>query len=172
MTDETKLIGDKETAVAELVRLPLWKSCVEDMLASGVTYGATYPAEYFEKKLRCERSEMKFGIAVSEIRRALEIHGFYLSGRGLKGDSFIVLEPSSNQDIMKSYSSAAIDALKRGVILGTNTRLDTLSAEERRRHESILEKMATRLMMLKHSKSIQKLLTKKPQEVLEDDNTL
>lgn len=146
--------------MAELVRLPLWKTCVEDMLAAGVSYGTTYPAEYFEQKLRCSRDEMKFGLAISEIRRSLETKGFYLSGRGLKGDSFVVLEPSSNQDVMKSYSSAALDALKRGVILGTNTRLDTLSSEERRRHESTLEKMAVRLLMLRNTCAIRGVISK------------
>ena len=55
---------------------------------------------------------------------------------------------------MASYSRTALDALKRGVILGTNTRLDTLTAEEKRKHESMLEKLATRLILVKHSRKI------------------
>jgi hypothetical protein len=167
MTDETKQIGLDETATAQLVRLPLWKSCLEDMLASGINYGVTYPAEFFEKKLRCPRTDMRFGLAISEIRRGLEMHGFYLSGRGLKGDSFIVLQPSANQDVMRSYSSAAVDALKRGVILGTNTRLDLLNAEDRRRHESMLEKMAIRLVLMKRSGTIHRELAGNKHKLLE-----
>lgn len=156
--NELKYVGVEETMQAELVRLPLWRSCVEKMLAEGVEYGKTYPADYFEKMLRCKRDEMKFGLGISEVRRALEANkpAFYLSGRGLKGDSFIILEPSQHVDVLWGYSHKALDALKRGVILGTNTRIDTLTTEERRRHESILEKLAFRLVMFKRTAQIAK----------------
>lgn len=168
MTDETKQVGIEETATAKLVRLPLWKSCLEDMLSAGVAHGNTYSAEFFEDKLKCARTDMRFGLAVSEIRRGLEVHGYYLSGRGLKGDSFIILEPAANQDVMRSYSSAALDALKRGVILGTNTRLDLLSDDDRRRHESILEKMAIRLVLMKRTKTIASSIKNAKPNLLEE----
>lgn len=158
--DEIKQIGNEETKVSDLLRLPLWKTCVESMLAEGVAFGKTYTAEYFEERLKCKRDEMKFGLMVSQIRRALESSGFYLSGRGLKGDSFIILEPNRNQEVMGSYAAAALDALKRGVILGTNTRVDLLTEEERRRHESMLEKLAARMMFCKKTKTILKVLEK------------
>lgn len=149
MNEEIKQLGETETQQAQLVRLPLWRNCVDAMLSDGIEYGKTYTAEYFEGQLRCARDEMKFGLAISEIRRQLESKGFYLSGRGLNGNSFIILQPNDNVDVMRSYSSAALDALKRGVILGTNTRLDALSDEEKRRHESVLQKIAMRLVMMK-----------------------
>lgn len=161
MNEETKQIGEQETKLAEVVRLPLWKSCVEHMLAEGVEYGKTYTAEYFEERLRCPRDSMQFGLAVSEIRRSLETKGFYISGRGLKGDSFIILEPNKNQNILRSYGQTATDALKRGVILGTNTRLDLLNEEDRRKHESILEKMATRLALMQRPMTIAKFVAEK-----------
>ena len=166
MTTETKQIGETETQQAELVRLPLWRSCAEAMLADGVDYGKTYSAEYFEQKLRCQRDEMAFGLGVSEIRRALECRGYYLSGRGLKGDSFIILEPNKNIKVLGSYSSYAVDALTRGVILGTNTRLDTLTVEERRRHESVLQKMAMRLTMIKKTAQVARAIARKDPELL------
>lgn len=154
MDESFKQLGDNETKQAELVRLPLWRSCVEEMRKNGLAYGKTYDAAYFEERLRCARFEMRFGLAISEIRKALEVDGFYLSGRGLKGDSFIILEPARNVDVMANYSAAAMDALKRGVILGTNTRLDLLSAEERRKHESMLEKLAMRLLLSKRCQQV------------------
>ena len=140
----------------EPIRLPLWKGCVETMRQSGVTYGSTYEASYFEERLKCKRDTMEFGLAMSEIRRALEGDGFYLSGRGQKGDAFIVLMPEANADVMLTYQRAAINALKRGVILGTNTRLDTLDSEARARHESILEKLAMRAVLMNRSSAIYK----------------
>jgi cell division protein ZapA (FtsZ GTPase activity inhibitor) len=61
---------------------------------------------------------------------------------------------------MFNYQSKAIDALKRGVILGTNTRLDLLDEQDRRRHESMLEKIAMRsaLVTRRITKTSTKLL--------------
>ena len=160
MTDETKQIGEAVTQQADLVRLPLWRSCAEEMLAEGVEYGKTYSAEYFEQKLRCGRDEFKFGLAISEIRHMLETRGFYLSGRGLKGDSFVIIPPSDNLDQLKSYSKIAATAIKRGVILGTNTPLDLLTSEERRRHESFCQKLAMRLIFMRKTGQITKLIQK------------
>ncbi len=93
--------------------------------------------------------QMQFSLAISEIRKELEMDGFYLSGRGQKGCQYIILAPASNQKVMASVQRASIRAMARGVILGTNTRLDSLTANERRKHESLLEKMATRLALVK-----------------------
>lgn len=168
--EQLKQIGTAETQVSDLIRLPLWKSCVESMLAEGVAFGKTYSAEYFEQHLKCARGEMKFGLMISQIRRRLESSGFYLSGRGLKGDSFIILEPNKNRDVMSSYASAALDALKRGVILGTNTRVDLLTAEERRRHESMLEKLAARMIFCKKTKAVLKIIESSHPEMLPDSS--
>jgi hypothetical protein len=138
-----------------LRKLPLWKSCLEEMRSqSMVNYGEVIDAPFFEERLECKRDSMEFGLAVSNIRRELEEDGFYLSGRGQKGNQFVILPPASNANVMNAYSRAAVDALKRGVILGTNTRLDTLTESERRRHEGILERLATRAALAVRSQQI------------------
>lgn len=139
---------------------------MEQMRADGVHYGKTYPAEFFEGMLRCKRDAMEFGLAISEIRRELEKDGFYLSGRGQKGNQYVVLPPSGNVDVMAHYSRVASDALKRGVILGTNTRLDTLSAEERRKHENMLERMAIKAALVSRSAQVAKVIAKKNPKLL------
>ena len=131
----------------EAVRLPIWKHALEQMRLAGIEYGKTFTAEWFEEHLRTRRDTMGFGLSISEIRRELEWDGYYLSGRGQKGDQFVIMLPESNQDVMRGYGRAALDALKRGVILGTNTRLDSLTANERRKHESLLEKLAFKLAL-------------------------
>lgn len=142
------------------VRLPIWKNALDEMRKQGLHYGKTYPAEWFETQLRAQRNTMPFGLGISEIRRELEHDGYFLSGRGQKGNQFVILEPESNQDVMKCYGRAALNALQRGVILGTNTRLDTLSAEQRRKHQSLLEKMAVRVALVKHAGKVVASLTK------------
>ena len=42
----------------------------------------------------------------------------------------------------------AIDCLTRGVILGTNTKLETLTESERRRHEALLARMAQKAALM------------------------
>ena len=109
---------------------------------------------------------MKFGLAISEIRRELEKKGFYLSGRGQKGDQFIILPAEANQDVMLSYQRAAIDAMKRGVILGTTTRLDLLNEADRTRHEKILEKLAWRVALVAKCNKVVKALGDKATNLL------
>jgi hypothetical protein len=132
----------------EVVRLPLWKSCYEEMLRDGVDYGNTYSAEYFEERLKTNRDSMTFGLDVSKIRAALLSHGFFLSGRGQKGEQFVIVAAAANATVMENFQAQAIKALRSGVILGTNTRVDVLTAEERRRHESMLEKLAIRSALI------------------------
>lgn len=147
-----------DTDNQDVVRLPLWRNALDEMRKDVIAHGKTYEAEFFEKHLRCERDDMKFGLALSEIRRELEKDGFYLSGRGQKGNQFVILPPSSNADVMLAYQRSAVDALKRGVILGTNTRLDTLTDSERRRHEHLLERMAMKSVLMQRSGTIAKAL--------------
>ena len=132
----------------EVVRLPLWKNCYEEMLREGVDYGATYPAEYFEERLKAKRDSMTFGLDISKIRASLLSHGFFLSGRGQKGEQFVIVDAAANTAVMENFQHQAIKALRSGVILGTNTRVDVLTAEERRRHESMLEKLAIRSALI------------------------
>lgn len=159
MTNE----NDNET----VIRLPLWKSCLDDMLKEGVEHGTTYSADFFEDKLKCHRDSMHFGLGISLIRRELENRGFYLSGRGQKGNQFVILPPESNKNQMACYQAQAIDALKRGVILGTNTRLDLLSPTDRRKHEKVLEKIAIRVALIRHSSRAVSIVQKHEPKLLE-----
>lgn len=149
-----------------VIRLPLWKSCLDDMRQEGVNHGKTYTAEFFEDKLKCERNSMQFGLALSEIRRELEKDGFYISGRGQSGNQFVILPPENNQDVMAAYQRQALDALRRGVILGTNTRLDLLPSADRKKHESLLEKIAIRTALMQRSGTIAKIIKKHSPDLL------
>jgi hypothetical protein len=156
-------IGDGS---AQVVRLPLWKNCLEVMLRDGVEHGKVYEAKFFEEELRFKRDSMQFGLGVSEIRRELEKRGFYLTGRGQGGNQFVILPPDGNVAVMANYQRAAIDAMKRGVILGTNTRLDLLSKEDRRKHEGMLEKMAIRSALLSRTQQVRKIVEKHDPKLL------
>lgn len=137
-----------EGDIGRTKRLPLWRNVLDDMIANGVTHGSVFTSEYFEKGLMCERDSMEFGLAVSEIRLALEALGLYLSGRGQKGNQFTILNVESNADIMRCYDRASTNYMRRAVILGTATDVSKMDRLHRERHEKILEKVQTRLALL------------------------
>lgn len=147
--DETTLTTTAATPIhTELHHLPLWQTTLAAMRKEGIRYGQTYSMEFFELGLGANRDSIGFGRAVSEIRRELEHDGFYLSARGQSGNGYVILYPEKASDIMLSYQAKAIDSLKRGVILGTNTKLETLTEAERRRHEAILARLAQRAALV------------------------
>jgi len=132
----------------QVLRLPLWKNCLEAMTHDGVDHGKTYDATFFEEHLKSERTSMAFSLGVSQVRTALLEHGLFLSGRGQKGDQFVILDAASNTRVMENFQHQAAVALRKGVILGTNTRIDVLTDDERRRHESTLERLAVRSALM------------------------
>jgi hypothetical protein len=68
---------------------------------------------------------------------------------------------------MNRYAKAAKRALQRGVVLGTNTPLSVLSDAERKKHESVLEKMMTREVLMRRSESIAGVIKKYRPKLLE-----
>lgn len=143
----------------EVLRLPLWKACLDDILEEGVSHGQVFKAEFFEEKLRCTRDQMQYGLAISEIRRELEKIGLYLSGRGQNQSQFVVLPPECNADIMLHYQRVAMDSFRRSVILGTATKTDLLTDSEKQRHNAILERLANKVALLSRKQSQTKELT-------------
>ena len=152
--------------MSEIIRLPEWKACLDDMIKDGLEYNKVYAAEFFEERLRVKRDEMKFGLDISRIRRELEKLGFYLTGRGQKQTQFVILPPAANSNIMCAYQREALDALTRGVILGTNTRMDMLTAGEKLRHEQVLERMAIKTALMGRSKQIHAAIKKHAPKLL------
>lgn len=149
-----------------MVRLPLWRNAFEKLTANGFSYGQIIPTKWFEEELKQTRDQMRFSLDISMIRKELEKDGYYLSGKGQGGDAFVILQPESHADVMLCYQRAAAEALRRGVILGTTTRLDTLKPEDRKRHESILEKIALKSVLMGRSSRVQKLLKEKDAHLL------
>lgn len=155
-----------DTDENEIVRLPLWKNCLDKMRTDGISHGQVFTAEFFEKELRCQRTEMRFGLAIADIRRELETDGFYLTGRGQGGNQFVILPPSNNADVILQYNRRALDVTKRGLNLGSATRLDMLTESERRRLDGIVERTAVKCALLQRSGQVAKILSEAKPELL------
>lgn len=140
--------NDSTPIHTELHRAPLWQTTLATMRKEGVAYDKTYSTEWLEQRLGANSDSVEFGFAISAIRRELEYEGFYLTARGQSGNGFVILPPEDNADVMLGYQRTAIDSLRRGVILGTNTKLETLTSDERRRHEAVLARLAQRAALV------------------------
>lgn len=144
--------------IMDIRKLPLWKNALEEMLSSGIEYGKSYTAEWFEARLMCKRDTMQYGLEMAKIREALEHEGYAMSGRGQKGDAQIILEAASNSAVMQSYQVQAAKALKRAVILGANTDTSQLKPSELAKHEKILERAAIKSALLGRSGKVARVV--------------
>jgi len=151
----TNIMESIQTQEPELVKLPLWKSCYEAMIEGGVDYGKVYETKWFEEFLKAPADTMSFGLDVSRINRALQFHGFHMTSRGQKGALYVIVQAEANRCVMENYQHQAMDAFKRALVLGTNTRTDMMKEEDRRRHEGTLERIANKLAMLQRRQPVQ-----------------
>ena len=134
----------------EVRRLPLWKDWIERN-EHRIAHGLTVTMEEMEEALDGIRETHGFNMEVHHIRRELRHRGMNFSQRGLRGAGFQILPPNTNADEMEHLNRVALNSLKASVILGTRTNLSLLSDCERKRHESVTEKMAHRLALLGRS---------------------
>lgn len=148
-------------------RSPIWRKVAAELLANEINYGSFFPTSQMEKALGMKRDDVRFAFAIYNIRGVLMQHGFYLTSRGQKGEQLIVVPASQHAEIMLNMSAQASRALQRGIILGTKTSTNTLSAEEKRRHESVLEKLAHKSALMKNSDKVWKAVEGKVPELLE-----
>jgi hypothetical protein len=134
----------------EVRRLPLWKDWIERN-EHRLAYGLTVTTEEMEEALDEKFGTAAFNMAIFEIRAVLRHRGMNFSQRGLHGAGFQILPPNTNADEMERMNRVAVNSLKASVILGTKTDLRLLSDCERKRHESVTEKMAHRAALLGRS---------------------
>lgn len=128
--------------------VPKWRAFVDRMLAENATYGTVFSTADLETELGLKREEPAFGFTICRIRQTLIGEGLYLTSRGQKGEQFIILPAARNADVMTAYSHRASNMLRDGIVLGANTSRDTMTAEEKRRHESTLEKLAHKSVLM------------------------
>jgi len=143
---------------------PLWKNVIVLLEDQGVDYKTVIKADWLEKELDLPRTAPRFAFAINAIRRHFEHQGMYLTCREQHGEQYYFVPPENNYEVMQMQQTRAIRALKRGVILGTNTPLSTLSPENRKRHEKQLEQMATRAALMMRPSAVLKILNGKKEE--------
>lgn len=141
--------------------LPLWKGVLREMIESGLTYGSTYPASYFEKRFKCKRGTGEFIFAMMDLRNALERkHGYYLSSEK-DGEMWIVPHGSGHKTVCETFDTKMRRYAARAVHLRAAT-LDNdkanLTDSERAEMQGDLERASIRLVLISRSTAVHKAL--------------
>jgi hypothetical protein len=150
--------------MSETRKHPLWKNVIVILEEQGVDYNTVLKVDWLEKELDVARNTKEFAFAIHGMREHFEQQGMYLTCLHRRGEEFYFRPAAENWEQMQKFQTKAIRALKRGVILGTNTPLDTLDPENRKRHEKQLEQMATRAALMMRQSTVLKILNGKKQE--------
>jgi len=145
-------MNELTTQQEEISKVPRWKVVVQKLLSDGITYGAIIEADTLENLLCSKRNTIDFSFEVSLIRRALEEHGLYLTGRGQNGDRYVVVQARENHKQMSNYIAESRDCLKRAVKLGSATDTSLLTQQESSLHAQILERAQNKLALMNRRK--------------------
>lgn len=136
--------------------LPLWKHWFETH-GDGLVFGDKVTTEAMEEAVGHKSDTIAFKFAVSEIRKCFRRKGMHFTASGMKDRGFVVAPPEHNADEMVRMDRLAMSSLAEAVVLGTNTQVNLLAAEDRKRHESITAKIATRLALLSKNRPVQSI---------------
>jgi hypothetical protein len=145
-------------------KLPLWKSWLEAN-ESRLAYGAQFTSKELTEYLGMTEEDLQFAMSIHHIRKALRRKGMNFTARGQYGAGYAIAQPGTNQAEMRRMANVAASAMREGVILGTCTPLDLLTDEERRIHESLTEKMATRLALMRRKLTAPDIEGRKPKAI-------
>lgn len=145
-------------------KLPLWKSWLEAN-ESRLAYGAQFTSKELTDYLGMTEEDIQFAMSIHHIRKALRRKGMNFTARGQYGAGYVIAQPGTNQAEMRRMANVAASAMREGVILGTSTPLDMLTDEERRIHESLAEKMAARLALMRRKLAAPEIEGGKPKAI-------
>lgn len=131
----------------EARKLPLWRAWMEANEAR-LSYGAAFTTAELEEFFGVQSDRLAFRVEVMAIRSELLKRGMNFTERGQNGAGFVIAQPNTNADEVERMQRAAMSSMGRSVVLASTTPLELLTEEEKRRHEAVAEKAATRLALL------------------------
>ncbi len=162
-------MNEQQTEVAQRTA-PLWQTTLKAIRDAGLHFGARFEISWLENQLNCQRDSIAFGVGISQINDDVIPEGYYLSSRNQAGQCYTVITPENAECVADAYGRGAFRALRRqaqlcGGLLKNPTA--NLAADQRRRLESKQEKAAFRLVMLRRSESIRRIITEHSPKLLE-----
>lgn len=140
----------------QVVTLPLWRTCLEEMKGS-LAFDSVWPAEFFEERFRCKRTDHAFEWEMIALRRHLEEEdGYYLRSEN-DGASHRIPSAAQHEDVSTGFDRKVKRYAKRSVTLRASVLMNPaaqLNDAERRLMESNMERAAHRLLLLSRSQTI------------------
>lgn len=140
------------------------------MTEAGMTFGSSWPVDYFETELRAKHGTLEFDFAMLALREAIKWsgHGHYLISER-SGQLWRIA--AANE--VESISQQRDEKIKRDMRFVVELRSSTLanpkaelSDSERRKLEAGLEKASLRLALVCRQKSVCNFLAKKAPKLL------
>lgn len=155
-----------------ILRLPLWKACLDEMRETGFTYGASWGAEFFETRLRCANDTDEFCFAMINIRCAIEYDDGYSikSKRAENGLVFFIPSAPGHEEVASAFDQKMRRYLVRAINLRSATLINPqaeLTEGERAKMTKNLERDGIRLVLIAREKSVMKCLEKHQPKLLE-----
>lgn len=155
--------------MSEVLKLPLWKNCLEKMRAQGFGYGSSWPVDFFEGELRRKRDEQQFAFEMMALKQALEEEDGYYLESSESGKLWSIPAAAAHEDVAKSFEHKMRRYSVRSVAIRAATLTNasaTLTDAERQKMEANLERASTRLVLLARQQSIVKKLKQQSPKLL------
>lgn len=150
----------EEIRTNQVRKLPLWKSCLQKMEEEGLHYGTSFTVEWLEEQLSAKFGTIGFMIAIHDLRIELEKRGFAIAGSPKKTGRYAILPAKDNAAVMSRMSRKGKRYFVRTVLLGSNTDMSELTPEEKKRHQSVLERARLRVALIDREKTLKRFLAK------------
>lgn len=150
-----EITKENEAVTGEVIRLPLWKACVETMMAQGFTYETSWPVEFFEDKLKLKSNCVRFHMDMMQIIRFVEDETGYCIGQCDNGRTYQIPDAPGHEDVAQRRDRAVKTNARRALVgrqMLLNNPEANLSPEERKKVEDNSEKAARRYLLLRHEK--------------------
>lgn len=157
------------TETEAILRLPLWKGCLDEMRKIGLKYGAQFKAEFFEARLRVKRTDPEFDFAVMSIRQAIEEEDGYYVRQSENGAIYEIPSAIGQAEVCNGMDAR----MKRLAVRAVNLRTATLenpdaqlTAEERKKIEHKLELATWRMLLVSRTKTAVDVIKKHAPRIL------
>jgi len=152
-----------------LRKLPLTARCAEEIVRQGWKEGHSIHVTWFAKQLGETPGSLEFETAISEVRQLLEPHGLNLVGRGrLATQQFKIGLQAHNARETRNKTRRGQRLIERGLTLAVNTDRALLNDAERKQLDHVIEKTALKLLLLRRSGAVRRVLKKHNPELLEN----
>ena len=161
--------GNSELLNGTCRKLPLWETCLANMRERGIGFGSVFETKWLEGQLSAASETLEFGASVSRINDELLDYGFYLSSRNQNGKRFVICDPEAAEAVADSRIRRSFKELSRGVRLFSGVLFNpnaNLTETAKRRLSTKAERNAVRLLMLKRSHAVERVVNKHDPKIL------